>query len=154
MWNSGRIRLLYGLLTLTAMAGGCQRGLTWDLAPVEGTVTKDGRPQVGIEVVFLPDADIHGPQSSSITDEAGRYSLRVDGGGDGAIVCTHRVCLYDTRRAALRFIDRLSKEKRKEFNQEAAPVPLRVPASYGRPNETPLRVEVHSGPQVIDLEVK
>jgi hypothetical protein len=30
----------------------------------------------------------------------------------------------------------------------------RVPPRYGRFNETPLRVEVQPGPQVIDLEVK
>jgi hypothetical protein len=29
-----------------------------------------------------------------------------------------------------------------------------VPPSYSLLNETPLRVEVRSGPQVIDLEVK
>jgi hypothetical protein len=29
-----------------------------------------------------------------------------------------------------------------------------VPPSYGHPNETPLRVEVRPGPQVIDLEVQ
>ena len=33
-----RVVLLGGLLSLAAIAGGCQRGPTWNLAPVEGTV--------------------------------------------------------------------------------------------------------------------
>ena len=145
--------LLGVLLSLAAVAGGCQRGPTWNLAPVEGTVTKDGRPQVGIEVVFLPDVDTQGLRSSSITDEAGRYRLRTDGGGDGAAVCTHRVCLYDTHHAAHKLIDRGPKEEKKEFNKEMASVPLRVPASYSRPNETPLRAEIRSGRQTVDFDI-
>jgi hypothetical protein len=157
-----RIVLLCGLWTLAATAGGgCQRGPTWNLAPVEGTITKDGRPLHGIEVVFLPDADTVGPRSSGITGEAGHYRLRTDGGEDGAAVGSHRVCIHDTHRGPLS-LGRLpkkaanAKEVPKEGMplQKAASVSARVPPSYGRPHETPLRVEVHPGQQVIDLEVK
>jgi hypothetical protein len=156
-----RIVLLCGLLTLAATAGGgCQRGPTWNLAPVEGTVLKDGRPLHGIEVVFLPDADTVGPQSSGITDEVGHYRLRTDGGDDGAAVGSHRVCIHDTHRAPLS-LSRLPKKaanakafpKEGVFLKEAASASPRVPSSYGRPNETPLRVNVRSSPQVIDLDV-
>jgi hypothetical protein len=156
-----RIVLSCGLLTLVAPAGGCQRGPTWNLAPVEGTVLKDGRPLRGMEVVFLPDADMQGPRSSGITDEAGHFRLRTDHGDDGAAVGSHRVCIYDTSRVPLP-LGRLSKKaaNAKEVPKEGMPLQkaasasARVPPRYGRPNETPLRVEVQPGPQVIDLEVK
>ncbi len=65
-----RVALLCGLLTLAA---GCQRGPTWELAVVEGTVTTDGHPLKGVEVVFLPDTDAGaaGPRATSRTDAAG-----------------------------------------------------------------------------------
>jgi hypothetical protein len=51
---------------------------------------------------------------------------------------------------------RLSPEiaKRLEDELKKAAQGPRVPPRYGRFNETPLRVEVHPGPQVIDLEVE
>jgi hypothetical protein len=148
-----RVILLCGLLTLTAAAGSCQRRPAWNLAPVEGIITKEGRPLKGIEVVFVPEADTVGPRTSGLTDEAGHYRLRTDGGDIGAAVGAHRVYFHDTHRVALTTLGRLPKEKVKELNKEAASVPPRVPSSYGHPNETPLRVEVHPGPQVIDFDI-
>jgi len=100
--------LVYGVLALAAAAGSCQRRSTGDLTPVEGTVTKAGCPLCGIEVVFLPDTV--GPRASGITDETGHYHLRTDGGEDSAAVGSHRVCIHDTHRVALKVIGRLPKE--------------------------------------------
>src|SRR5262245_22782262 len=96
-----RVIFLYGLLLLTAAAGGCQRGPTWNIAPVEGTVTKDGRPLANIEVVFLVDADAgtQGPRASGTTDKAGHYHLRSHNGDDGALVGKHRVLVTDLEAA-------------------------------------------------------
>jgi hypothetical protein len=150
-----------GLVPLAAASGGCQRAPTWNLAHVEGTITKDGHALRGIEVVFVPDADTVGPRASGITDEAGHYRLRTDGGYEGAVVGPHRVCLHDTHRVSL-LLGRLPKDvansekaqkKMKEL-MDAASDSRSVPSSYSRPNETPLRIEVHHGPQSIDLEVK
>jgi hypothetical protein len=157
------IVLFCAILVLAASGGGCQRGPVWNLAPVEGVVTKDGYPLCGIEVVFVPDADTVGPRSRGITDEAGRYRLCTGNGDDGAAVGAHRVCLHDTHHISLKSLGPLSKKvanaegvqkSKKDFNEKAASAPPRVPPSYGRPSETPLRVEVQPGPQVIDLEVK
>ena len=73
MVRYSRVVLLGGLLVLFAAAGGCQRRSTWDLASVEGTITKDGRPLSDIQVVFLADSDTDtkGPRSTGITDDAG-----------------------------------------------------------------------------------
>ena len=46
------LALWCGLLALVAAGGGCQRGQTWNLVPVEGTITKDGRPLAGLRVIL------------------------------------------------------------------------------------------------------
>jgi hypothetical protein len=162
-----RMALLFGLLALMAASEGCQRGPTWSLVPVEGTVTKEGRPLSGIEVVFVPDVDTQGPRASGLTDAAGRYRLRTDGGDDGTAAGKHRVLLLDLE-AVKGQMGRTIREsqmkegapllptmaKRLEEQRKKAADAPRLPFSYGHLNDTPLRVEVHSGPQVIDLEVK
>src|SRR5262245_20110563 len=91
------IVLVCGVLALTTAAGGCQQRPTLDLAPVEGTVSKGGRPLANIEVVFLADADTEtqGPRASGITDKAGHYRLRSHNGDDGVVVGKHRVLVVD-----------------------------------------------------------
>src|SRR5581483_11168197 len=149
-----RVVLWCGLLALAAGSGGCRRGPTWNLAPVEGTVTKDGRPLAGIEVFFLTDLDAgtQGPRSSGTTDEAGHYRLRTDNGDDGAVTGKHRVLVFDVEARKWR----TGRATRRPWLKEAAPLPpedakrpaeQRVPPNYGSFNDTPLRVEVHPGPQ-------
>jgi hypothetical protein len=92
-----------------------------------------------IRVVFLADVDAgtQGPRASGTTDETGHYRLRTDNGDDGAVVGQHRI----------RVVDQQAKN--------AMPAVKRhVPPQYGRFNETPLRVEVQPGPQVIDLDIQ
>src|SRR5262245_51469786 len=93
--NGGRVVLVCSLLALGALSGGCHRSQAWNLAPVEGTVTKGGRPLQGVEVVFLADsdADTMGPRAAGRTDEAGRYRLRSDIGEDGVVVGKYRVLI-------------------------------------------------------------
>jgi hypothetical protein len=164
-----RVVLWCGLLVLVAAIGGCQRGPTWNLAPVEGTVTKDGQPLHHIEVVFLADLDsgTQGPRSSGATDEAGHYRLRTDNGDEGTVVGKHRVLILDLQAAK----GLMGRTYRWSQQKKVAPLPpehakrlqnrlkpaaeaSRVSPNYGRFDETPLRFEVQPGPQVIDLEVK
>lgn len=160
--------LLLGVLAVAS--AGCQGKPPF--VPVEGTVTKGGKPLAGVIVDFYPDPGDHGPRSASEpTDEAGHYRLRSTwGNDDGAVVGSHRVCIFDSRYEATRtLLDRLPKKARsaKEFREklkriqgEEGPLEIelsagpRVPPAYGRPTETPLRVEVQPGAQIIDLEVK
>jgi hypothetical protein len=162
-----RFVLLCGLLTLAAAVEGCQRGPRWNLVPVEGTVTKGGRPLADIQVTFWADSEAgtQGPRSSGTTDEAGHYRLRTDNGDDGAVLGKHRVLILDPavrmgraargpqRKEATRRLSPKVAKRLEEQMKLAADAP-RVPPRYGRFNDTPLRVEVHPGPQVIDLEVK
>ncbi len=71
----------------------------YDLVPVRGTVTLDGKPIAGARVIFEPrrsgkEALSAGPGSDGITDEDGQYSLltTVDG-ARGAVVGQHTVTI-------------------------------------------------------------
>jgi hypothetical protein len=166
-----RYGLGLGMLFVGAVAfitSGC--GSKFNFVPVEGTVTKDGRPLRDIEVVFLadPDTGTVGPRASGKTDEAGRYRLRTDIGEDGAVAGKHVVLIIDLQAAKGQMLRRFRGPQQKEAMQWLSPEIAkrlqdelksavdapRVPPGYGRINKTPLRVEVHPGPQVIDLEVK
>jgi hypothetical protein len=161
-----RMMILGGLLALAAAAGGCQRGPTWNLAPVEGTVTKGGRPLRGIEVVFLADSDAGtlGPRATGRTDEAGHYRLRTDSGEDGVAAGKHRVVLFDLeaankqlgrsfrekqRKEAARLSPEMAKRLEEELKKSADA--LRLPPSYGRINKTPLRAEVGHEPLMFNI---
>ena len=165
---NGRVATLCGLLVLAAVVGSCQRGQTEKLALVEGTVSKGGCPLSHMEVVFLADAGsgTQGPRASGITDQAGHYRLRSHNGDDGVVAGKHRVLVNDLEAAkkqtglALRGSPqkapaRLSPEQaRRSQEQRKTPVEAsRVPPGYGRFNETPLRVEVHPGPQTLNFDI-
>jgi hypothetical protein len=159
MGNYRRVVLWFVLLALAAAVEGCQRGPTWDLAQVEGTVTKNGRPLRGIEVIFVADSDSGtvGPRTLGRTDEAGHYRLRADSGGDGAVVGKHRVLFFDAETASKRRRGGtpgmpLMKEEKMPERKKAEDAP-RVSPRYGRFDETPVRAEVHPGPQTLDFDI-
>jgi hypothetical protein len=139
-----RAVVIGGLMVLASVSTGCQGEPKWNLAPVEGTVTWDGRPLANMQVVFLADSDAGtvGPRASGVTDAAGHYRLRTDNGDDGAVVGKHRVCVIDW-----------------QATPETPPEQKRVPPGYERFLETPLRAEVRpvasgdSRLQAIDFQV-
>ena len=73
----------------------------------------------------------------AVTDEQGRYKLRLDGKRDGAVAGWHRVMVED-----------MNAERPRQG--EAPKTVPRVPAPYSLPS-SPLRKEVKPGPQTIDL---
>jgi hypothetical protein len=163
MLRYSRVVFFCGLAALAAAAGGCQRG-PGNLASVEGTVTREGSPLAEVQVIFWADRDAgtQGPRTQAITDESGHYRLRTDNGDEGAVVGKYRVCILDNRylrkRKSLGPLPKTPTNTR-EFEEKvkqlkAAESPSRLPSSYSGQNETPLRVEVRPGTQVIDLEVK
>src|SRR5262249_15957205 len=153
----GRVALLCGLLALVAVAGGCQRRQTWDLATVKGTVTQDGRPLADIEVVFLVDleAGTQGPRASGITNATGHYEMHTDVGDQGAAIGRYRVCLHAPPSMALN--KQSSRRRTKVLNvrvaQPPALDPVQLPPAYSSFAETPLRAEVHPGPQTLNFDV-
>jgi hypothetical protein len=163
-YRFGLTALFFGAVAV--MAGGC--GPRFTFVPVEGTVTKGGRPLRGMEVIFLadPDSGTVGPRATGRTDEAGHYRLRTERGDDGAVAGIHRVLVLDLE-AALRQMmgnfhgqprtdaTRLPPEaaKRPGEQRKAAGDAPRAPPDYMSINDTPLRAEVGSGPLVFDVVV-
>ena len=76
------------------MTAGCSDG-QFPLASISGTVTFDGEPLEGAEVVFAPmerDGVIEvGPVSVGHTDQEGRFTLKTVKGQQGAVVTKHFV---------------------------------------------------------------
>jgi hypothetical protein len=144
---------------LAVAVTGCQRGSTANLASVEGTVSKNGRPLRGIEVVFLPDTGTAGSRASGTTDEAGHYRLRTDHGDDGAVAGKYRVVLRDVEAAMKQTLSRSRSQPKREMVKhleerlKTAGNAPRVLPRYGSFNETPLRLEVGSEPQTLNFDV-
>ena len=65
------------------------------LAPVTGRVTMDGKPLVGKEVVFAPDAS--GRASIGMTDENGEYRMKYTFEWEGAMIGSHKVTITTPR---------------------------------------------------------
>jgi hypothetical protein len=132
-------------LVLTLL--GCNRAPSPDFAPVQGTVTINGKPQKGLLIRFSPDPEKGNGMpalASGTSDDQGKYSLRYEfrnKEGEGAPVGWHRVTLIDT---SVGFTPQGSKPK-----------PSAVPAVYNSPTTTPLVVEVRPGENhALNLEVK
>jgi hypothetical protein len=171
------VRSFSSALVLAALAAavGCQGEPAFRLAPVEGTVTKGGKPLAGVIVVFWgdPDARTVGPCAIGPTDAAGHYELHTEQGETGAVVGRHRVCILDSQFLQSRLV-------RRSHNLNQNRVPDGLPASaypktetgpnktggtssfsdppvserYADQKSTPLRAEVRPGGQVIDLEIE
>jgi hypothetical protein len=86
------------VLILAMITTGCGSN-EFDLAPVRGLVTLDGKPIAGARVIFEPqrsgkDALSAGPGSDGKTDEEGRYSLLTTVERQrGAVVGQHTVTI-------------------------------------------------------------
>jgi hypothetical protein len=142
------------LLAALAATPGCQGQPPFQFAPVEGTVTRGGKPLAGVIVVLWPDAGAGtvGPCSSGPTDAAGHYQLHTEQGDTGALVGRHRVCIVDGKV----MLGHLVRDFDRSRLPKDLPVPStpKVPPGYASREETPLRAEVRPGEPVIDLEVK
>ena len=81
------------LVLITSMIG-CGSDASVDTVPVSGLVTMDGQPLVNAAVMFqlTSDTETTAPTSVGITDDEGRYSLKVSiTDTPGAVVGEHRV---------------------------------------------------------------
>jgi hypothetical protein len=84
-----------GMLILAGCGGGYQ------VATVSGQVTMNGQPLAGAQVTFQPlgsGSEDPGPGSSGITDDQGRYTLKLlTSNKPGAVVGKHRVMIFTYR---------------------------------------------------------
>ena len=143
------MRRVLGLLQAFALAllAGCGGGAS--LVPVEGTLTgPDGKPLGDVLIQFSPDAStgVKAVGSSAVTDASGKFALKADTGGAGAVPGTHRVVLIDNAFTAADD-DTLGKANRpKRVN--------RVPKKFSEPSSTPLKETVDSAKNSYDLQMK
>jgi len=117
-----------------------------EFVPVRGVVRLNGAPERGLVVRFVPD-----PQKGSglsafatgKTDEQGNYTARYEFHGKegaGAPVGWAKVTVFDSKLGLT------------PQGQESKPSP--IPYAYSSVSTTPLSVEVKSGDNTIDLDVK
>jgi hypothetical protein len=111
-----------------------------EFAKVQGSVLVNGRPQPNIQVQFSPDREkgIGLPTyAAAVSDDKGNYALKysyMNRIGEGAPVGWCRVSLLDMSAT----------------NPQASA----IPAKYGSATTSPLLVEVKSGDNSLNLEVK
>jgi len=134
-------RFLPAALAL-AIVSGCTDPVP--LVDVSGTVRLGDRPLPNVLVTFLPDPTkgAAGPCSRAVTDAEGRYRLRCEDRRPGAVAGWHRVLIEDLS---------CYEADRKENAPPAAP--SRVPDRYRSTTGTPLRKQVTSDLQPIDLDL-
>ena len=157
MFNRAILLLVAGFLMLSPVACGSKRGMQF--AAVSGKVLVDGEPASDIIVVYEPVSDDatrnakkESPASSAITDQSGRYTLKVGSGQiDGALVGQHRVRLMkkplDTADAeiAADYNVRAEWKKQRQFKQ--------LPKRYN--DQTEIKVDVPaSGSNSADFEIE
>jgi hypothetical protein len=127
-----RSRFLLAALVLVAL--GC--GKPYQLVPVSGKVTLDGKPLAGAWVHFAPVAternSAPGPTSHGQTDAEGRFSLRVSPEEAGAVVGKNRVFITTLKEGTADVPDAGVKVPRdrvpRKYNQETTLV-YEVPAA-------------------------
>ena len=114
----------------SVLLGGCGSGPK--LADVSGTVTVDGAPVPGLQVLFEPQDKVS-PGSIGFTQADGTYRLKCSSGQDGAVVGQHIVRVTTA-----------------EIDDPSGPA-LTIPAKYNTSSE--LTQEVKAGTNTIDLKL-
>jgi hypothetical protein len=123
-------------LALVLAAIGCNSEPNYPRAPVEGTVSLDGKPLAGVVVTFYPVSDgSRGlPTATATTDSAGKYRVGTTD-KDGVIVGKNRVVVNWPPR-----------ERTDERDKAAAPrPPVAIPVRYTVASQTPFVVDVNAG---------
>jgi hypothetical protein len=140
-----------GWLGLTAFVGCSGGGSVSGVAPVSGKVTYQGQPVGGATIVFLSEA-ADGRPAVATSNPDGTYEL-LTLESKGALPGKYSVTVKKTEN---------SQDLTREVSMEEAaananaPPPVSkelLPAKYGDPGQTPLKFEVKSGSNKIDLEL-
>lgn len=93
--------LLAGLALglLIPLVAGCGKK-TYELVPVKGVITVEGKPVGNLMIQLMPDGEDkdvlpEGPTSYGITDDNGAFELKTADGRLGAVKGIHRVTVVD-----------------------------------------------------------
>jgi hypothetical protein len=138
----GRVNRAAGVLSIGCLLLACWGCGRSDLGTVSGTVTLDGQPLEGAQVVFMPQGE--GAPSYGQTDAQGLYSLTHTSGHPGALIGSHTVSI--------------SVEEEEEYDAsgsdqgsvtEEPDKPNKVPARYNE--DTELTADVQAGDNTVDF---
>lgn len=123
---------------------GC--GSRVELGQVAGTVRIDGQPLPGVLVTFIPEKSGSGAaiRSMGLTDGAGRYELRAEIQQSGAVLGKHQIIVEDLA---------VHSAPRSADGTVLQMPPVRFPARYSHPLQTPFTKSVERGQQTIDLDL-
>ena len=133
-------------LALLTVVGGCGGSSSpWELEPVSGTVTLDGKPCSGVRVAFVPTGKTEGIGGSAYTDKEGKYELMSRRGGKGTPPGDYRVTM--------------SKQVMPDgsnFSADSTVAPIFSPAKQVLPSKysrgkSALTATVHKGANAIDF---
>ena len=122
--------VLFGI-SLIGLGCGSQGSDQPDLGDVQGTVTLDGEPLVGVIVVFTPEK---GRQSTGLTDVNGKYELHYMHHSKGAKLGNHTVGFAS------------AEAEEGDFPQVAS-----IPAKYAYGTDRGLKEEVKEGNNTFDF---
>lgn len=134
----GKVTLL--VVWVVCTTNGCS-GPGYEIAEVEGVVKYKGQPMKGLYLQFMPEK---GPTSIGETDADGRFRLQYRDAKsntmkNGAVVGKHRVVVMDAERP--------------DVPQGESPKPGRIPDKYSDLVNSPLKQEIRSGPQSIEIQI-
>jgi hypothetical protein len=137
---------------LGLVACGC--GTRPAIGEVDGQIRLGGQPLPHVQVQFVPDPEkgTTGPMAMAVTDDDGRYTLRLLDDTPGAVVGHHRVVILTTEAGT----GRRGRSRTRSGEGSAAggaPTHPEVPSVYHSLASTPLAREVRPGKQTIDIDL-
>ena len=139
--------LIFGVLLATLGCGGSQ-------GKVSGTVTYKGQPLKGGKVSFVTSAgDKKAAVADCEIDESGKYSVSRLPPGE------YKICVetesFKPNEQQLMMAKTRPKDAKGGVDIEArAKRYTPIPAEYGNPDTTPEKIQVKSGSQTRDIEIK
>ncbi|MDZ7616849.1 MAG: carboxypeptidase-like regulatory domain-containing protein [Patescibacteria group bacterium] len=117
--------------------------------PVRGTVTLDGEPAAGAQVMLIPEDG--GRPAEGTTDDSGRFNLRTFEASDGAQPGRHSVTVVSRRISGVN-------ADADGLEGDVAPGGVKVewliPQRYSNPKSSGLTAEVAKGMEPLTLELQ
>jgi len=123
---------------LAIAISGCGSG---NLGTVSGTVTLDGQPLEGAELLFMPTGG--GGASVGTTDGSGKYTLQHVSRKAGAFIAQHKVSITTAKE--------IETAEGSDEDGEMEMTPEKLPPKYN--SKTNLTADVKAGSNPIDFEL-
>ncbi|MDR3232247.1 MAG: carboxypeptidase-like regulatory domain-containing protein [Planctomycetaceae bacterium] len=133
------------LLSLLLAATGCGESSPYKVIFVSGTVTVDGAPMEGVNVIFSPVNPNEGHTAGGVTDAKGNFKLTTGGLkiGKGAVAGKYNVLFEKSTNEGIGLSD---EEYDKRFLFLAPKIIYQIPRKYNSPSASGVEpVSVESG---------